>query len=573
MGFMGSVLGTTNRGGDQGGAGLNFNADGTQTQNPVTSDQATDAYNQTQTGLSQQQNFLSALQAQNGISNQNSVFGQQQALANQLQGVANGTGPNPAMAQLNQSTGQNIAAQSAMMASQRGAGANVGLMARQAAQQGAATQQAAVGQGASMQAQQSLNAMGQLQSQQANMGNMANTQVANQAGALSNYNQFAQGEQGNLLNAIAQQNNQAVQMQSSINSANSNVSAGVAGQQNKMGQSMLGMPAIGASGGEVKQGQIGNNPPARMAEGGAAIQPTQIQQPGVSTPPPSSVSSFMQAKMGMTPAPSPAAPGQTTVINNNNDQSQGNGLLKAGQNLYKAYQQWSPTTVAAPLNQVNSLGTKSQLSNPDDSAGGGQLAGGAGDSAGSAASASDASAADAAGAASDASALGDVAELANQGGVMGKRKNFDQGGSTGVSGGGLGSAIGAIIPLLAMCANQGGLAKKPKNFDQGGSASMLSGIMGRLSHGGEAKRPVPAIVSPGEVYIPPQNVNAAATAKDPRALGERIPGQAKVAGDSIKNDTVPKTLEEGGVVIKRTKAQDPDSARKFVQAIISKGRK
>ena len=112
------------------------------------------------------------------------VYGQQQGTAKQLQGIADGTGPNPAMAALNQRTGENVANQAALMAGQRGAGANVGMMARQAAQQGGNTQQQAVGQGATMQAQQSLNALGQIGGQQSAMGatqtalgNLGTTQV------------------------------------------------------------------------------------------------------------------------------------------------------------------------------------------------------------------------------------------------------------------------------------------------------------------------------------------------------------------------------------------------------------
>src|ERR1043165_2497619 len=112
------------------------------------------AYSQTQAGIKQQQDFLNALNGQNGLANQSNVFGQQQALANQLQNLGNGVGPNPALAQLAQATGQNVAQQSALMASQRGASANPALLARLAAQQGAGIQQNAVGQAATLQAQQ-----------------------------------------------------------------------------------------------------------------------------------------------------------------------------------------------------------------------------------------------------------------------------------------------------------------------------------------------------------------------------------------------------------------------------------
>lgn len=171
------------------------------------------AMGNSQAALGQQAGLAQALQNQNGIGNQSNVY-------NQLQGVANGTGPNPAQAMFNQATGNNVANQAALMASQRGAGQNVGLMGRQAAQQGAGIQQNAAGQAATMQAQQQLGALGQ-------MGGVANQQAANQIGSIGNLNQYAQGQQGlaqqnqaNLLNSINAQNNAGVSMQSNLNNSN-----------------------------------------------------------------------------------------------------------------------------------------------------------------------------------------------------------------------------------------------------------------------------------------------------------------------------------------------------------------
>jgi hypothetical protein len=131
-----------------------------------------------------------------GIQNQADVY-------NRLTQVAEGNGPNPALAQLNNATGQNVSNQAALMAGQRGAATNVGLIARQNALQGAQIQQQAAGQGAALQANQQMNAIGQ-------MGGLASQQVGQQAGAVNSYNQFAQGEQANILNSIAAQNNAAV---------------------------------------------------------------------------------------------------------------------------------------------------------------------------------------------------------------------------------------------------------------------------------------------------------------------------------------------------------------------------
>lgn len=214
------------------GGGANnagFTAKSADLLNPSTVAQANTAYDQTQSGLAQQQAFVQALQAQNGTQNQSNVY-------NQLQGVANGTGPNPAQAQLAQATGANVANQAALMAGQRGAGANAGMMARQAAMQGANTQQQAAGQGATMQANQSLNALNQ-------MGGVAGSQVANQQAALLGYNNSAQGQQNNILNGIAGQNTAGVSNANQQNQANVQMAA----QNAKGGSNMLGS-LMGAAG-------------------------------------------------------------------------------------------------------------------------------------------------------------------------------------------------------------------------------------------------------------------------------------------------------------------------------------
>lgn len=188
MGAVGGLLGMA---GGMGGTGFSAPSG-------TSGEQINHVYDQYQNAMTGQQDLLSALKAQNGLQNQSNVY-------NQMQGVASGQGPNPAQAMLNQSTGQNVANQAALMAGQRGAGQNVGMMARQAGQQGGALQQQAAGQGASMQAQQSLNALGQA-GQMA--GNMANNQIG-QTNAVQN---AAQNEQGILQGANQANNNIQGQM-------------------------------------------------------------------------------------------------------------------------------------------------------------------------------------------------------------------------------------------------------------------------------------------------------------------------------------------------------------------------
>lgn len=190
------------------------------TPNAVSTGDTQNAIANSNQALNSQTQLAQQLAAQGGIQNQSSVF-------NQLQGVANGQGPNPAQAMLAQATGQNVANQAALMAGQRGAGANVGLLARQAAQQGGALQQNAAGQGAVMQANQSLNALGQL-------GGIAGQQVAQQQQAVGQQNQFAQNQQQQMLGQLQAQNQLAVgqqQGQNSINAANQQ-------QQNAMQQDL-----------------------------------------------------------------------------------------------------------------------------------------------------------------------------------------------------------------------------------------------------------------------------------------------------------------------------------------------
>lgn len=245
-------------GGGASGTGFSGPTQALQVQ-PTTAAQANTAYGDTQNSMAQQQALLAALQQQQGLQNQSQVYGQ-------LQGVVNGTGPNPAQAALNQNTGQNVANQAALMAGQRGASQNVGMIARQAGQQGAAIQQGAVGQAATLQANQSLNALSQA-------GQLATTQAGQQIGQTNANTQAQQAEQSNILNAIQGQNTTNVQQQNGVNTANAALAnTQMQGQQGLIGGVMNGAGALmggGAEGGDV-----------RMADGGAAASPYSL---GVNT--------------------------------------------------------------------------------------------------------------------------------------------------------------------------------------------------------------------------------------------------------------------------------------------------
>lgn len=313
MGAMGGMLGTA---GGVNGTGLSKPGQA-DILNTVNAEDVKNTSLGAQQGLQSQQDLLNALQGQNGIGNQSDVFGQtqnlvnqlgrtssvynqnqalnnqnalagqQQGLANQYQAVANGQGPNPAQNMLNQSTGQNVANQAALMAGQRGAGANVGLMARQAGQAGAGIQQNAVGQAATMQSQQQLNALAGLGAQQQAMGNtynnvagiagqqigaqqagqaalanQANQQVGQQMGATTGYSQGLQNEQAQMLGAAGAQNSAKVGAQSSMNSANSSMANTEMGNQGSLVGGLLkgGAAIAGLAGGGV----------VHMATGGVA---------------------------------------------------------------------------------------------------------------------------------------------------------------------------------------------------------------------------------------------------------------------------------------------------------------
>lgn len=298
MGFIGSLFG----GGKK--------AMMAQLDTPTTVGQANAAYDTSKSALQQQQDFLHALQAQGGLGNQANVYNQMQGLAGQFQNVANGAGPNPALAQLNNTTGQNIANQAAMMAGQRGSGQNVGLMARQIGNQGANLQQQAAGQGAALQAQQQLAGLNALQGQQGMLGNMANTQVSNQGSALSGYNQYAQNEQNQILNAINQQNQARIGNVSQANAAN----ASMQNNSNNLGGKLFGglANAIGGAGSFLSNLGGGDSPsPGAGGSAQSAMKNLMFAADGGQVPT-SSVGKYLSGAMNMKTGGT--VPGQAPVM-------------------------------------------------------------------------------------------------------------------------------------------------------------------------------------------------------------------------------------------------------------------
>lgn len=436
MGFVNAFLGA-NQGSDQGIQAV---------QNPVTVGQATQAYDNTQSGLAQQQAFTAALGGQNGIGNQNSVFAQQQALSNQLQNQANGQGPNPALAQLAQTTGQNISSQNALMAGQRGGSANAGLIARQAAMQGANTQQQAVGQAATLSAQQQIAAEQALQGQQANMANLATNQVGQQANSIQAYNQGAQNQQSNLLGANNSQNqvNEAAQAQNATNNA-------------KLGGMLLG------SAGSVLSAYKGGEVPQMYADGGNVGQ--QISN------------GFNNATaLGQQPPPPPPpknyADGGAVQVTNGPSSFAGQYLRGgAGGTAYNAPNQGNTSYNDQDLNRARQ-GVIDKFKSLGQSVPGAQGAIGAGGEAGAAGGA-------ATGAASGAAA-GAVGAGAAEGAAAG-----------------IGSAIAEAAPL-ALAAAHGGLIHGERY------AHSMKPVPGKAEKNGDSlsNDKVKALLSPGEIILP-----------------------------------------------------------------------
>lgn len=488
MGFVSGLLG--------GSTGAGYQAKG-----PSQAD--IDAANKNVGGaFSQQQNFVNALAGQNGLANQSQVYNQQQGLATQLQGVANGTGPNPAQAALNQATGQNVANQAALMAGQRGSSSNVGLMARQAAQQGANIQQQAVGQGATMQAQQQLAGMQMLQGQQANMANMANTQIGQQQAGLTGLNQNALQNQANVYG-----------LQSNANSANASVAGTNAGSQaNLMGGVMGGigsaMNMFGGSGGGAAGGAGGDI----FSGGGDAIGG------GSAASSLGDMGTMLAAQGGVVQM---AAGGQPSF-----------DPLMSAQNAPQVQTLDQPKT-SGPQSNVGKMFNDSGPSAPAKSA----SSSGAG-----------------------------MSQMLGTGLKLGEKLVSGIAKSDFIHGlGSMVSGIGSGVTNVAGAGDAivGGAPAAAEGL--GSEAAVMA-----AAEGGQ----VPALVSPGEIRIKRKDVKQVAEGKKSPLAGEKIKGKPKVGGavNSYANDTIPKSLNEGDIILPRSVTQSANphwAAHKFVSAIMA----
>lgn len=459
-----------------------FQATAAPIQQGTNADQLNQGYTDAIGGLGAQNQFMNQLAGQNGIQNQTDVY-------NQMQNIAQGRGPNPAQAMLNQATGANVSNQAALMAGQRGSAANAGLIARQAAQTGAGIQQNSAGQGATMQANQSLDAQNQL-------AGIAQNQVNQQGQAITGYNTAAQNEQNTLQNANTSYNNAQVGMQSNLNNVNGQISQGNQSAKNGMlggimngGSSMLS--SFMAKGGEVGSANVGT---------GSYISSNSSSGPSIGSMG-TSPDMGVALKDAINTPKKKKSPSEDTVVTATGT---GNGGVGAGSARISSAIFADGGEVSDNVGTAN-VGSGNYI--PSSSG--------------------------------PAPSIGSMAAPPSDGG------------------GGGGAGIGSLLGLLALAAH-------------GGEVPHHERLHNYFSDGGK----VPAMVSPGEVYLSPEKVRQVVEeGKNPMKIGQHFKGKAKKKNDSYANDTVPMTLEEGGVVIPRhitTHKMSAEKAELFVHRAIAR---
>lgn len=433
------------------GAGNTFQAGNANIQSGTNQSQLANAYTGANNAINAQIGLANTLtpQTQNAVANQNAVAAQELAMTQ-------GQGPNPALAQLAQTTNQNVNNQAALMAGQRGAAGNVGEMARQAAQQGAATQQQAVGQAATQEANQQIAA-------QQNLAGLSANQVGQAGQAVSNLGTQQQNEQNILQGANTAYNNANVGMQSNINNVNSQTAqANQAANTNIIGSIADAAPGLAngiaslfkfEKGGEV--GKDGDH--LMLAEMNAhSLRHTKKYADG------GNVSTNM-GQPQFTPVQNSGAPQIQQASNNAQPLEQA-----ANENF---------------SNAIQSIGDKGQ-------------------------------------------------EMADN-----QKAEED-------------------------------IANGGNGYYTGGQA--MEGPNGHVAAYLAAGGKVPAMVSPNERYLNPSEVEKVKQGADPTKMGVIFKGKAKVKGDSLKNDTIPTTLDDGGVVIDRENRGSPNKERKFVMKSVAK---
>lgn len=523
------LMGTINQ-----GLGLNnnFQATAADVQRGTNAAQLNEAYTGANNALDAQGNLVSTLTPQAGT-----AVGNQNQLADQLAAMTRGEGPNPAKAQLAQNTAANVAQTGAEMASARGASGNVGLMARQIGKRGADIQQQAAGQEATLEAQQQIAA-------QQNLANLANNQISQTGQATTGLSSAEQNEQSILQNANTSANNAAVGMQSNINNVNAQTSAA---NQNMAANTFGGIMSMasGANLGLAKGGVVEKEHHHKLAEMNA-----------------------ISLKHGM-----------KNFDEGGEVDAPDLGTFKAGDGSASAPE--VPATASLPADQTN-------FSDSVKSGGGKGGGGGGGGLMSFMAMLADGGTVPAIGPNPllGPSQMSGPANLGNA--------HFDPGSSSS------GPNIASSVSLPESKENFGkdikeGMERSKKNPKSKKTEPMATGKLGDVeptafAGGGQvAEGPhkshvanflfaeggkVPAMVSPGEVYLSPEKVHQVIhEGANPIKVGQKIPGKASKKNDSLKNDTVPMELEEGGVVIPRhitTHKMSAEKAELFVHRALAR---
>lgn len=495
----GGIAGLLGAGGGAGGTGFEV---------PSGTDaaQINNSYNRNQTALDAQGNLVNTLapQAANAVGAQNVLAGQ---YANQ----ALGQGPNVAQNALAQSTGANVANQAALMAGQRGAAANPALMARQAAMQGAQTQQQAGGQAATLQAEQQI--------------------AAEQAGAQLAGNQIAQTQGANISNIQANQGEQGILQ--GANTANNNIMGNLANTTMKGQQGLLGgiMNAGGGALGLAEGGEVSEHHNKKlefvhkMTKMGLEHHVKGYAEGGNVNSSDDSLATTASNFFGKMVGPPPASASEPTQ-EQKNEQVRAQNAKNIGRSEGGVINGYAAGGLTVPNVQINQPQQNPFISQP-------QVEGGF---------------------------TASQDEVKPMFVSSKEEKDPTQFKDLLAKKQGMPVMAGEAMQNMQMAYSGGEMHRF-----QGPHKSHVANYL--MSKGG----PVPAMVSAGEVYLSPEKVEKVIQGDvDPAKIGHKFAGKAKVKGDSRKNDTIPATLEEGGVVIDRKNMGSAEKRKLFVHKAIAR---
>lgn len=559
QGFLGNINGSL-------GLNNNFNAASADIQNGTNANQLNQSYQGVNNALDEQGNIVNTLrpQVQGAVTNQNN-------LATQLYGMTQGTGPNPAKAQLAEATAANVAQTGAQMAGARGANQNVGLMARQIGAQGAETQQKAVGQAATMQAEQQIAA-------QNNLANLSNNQISQTGQAVTGQNSVQQNEQSILQNANTSANNARVAMQSNMNNNNAQTSAAnqnmAANTFGGITSAASGLSSMFAKGGKVDHLKIAEMNVHAIKHANKYDEGGEVDSPNMGSFKSSDDSASSPNVAASAPLPADQTDFSKSVQGGGSKGGGGGGGMGSMVGMLAALADGGPVE---PIGQNPLLNSQSKINGP-------------GTFGANFASASGASAGPNVG--GGASFATNGANLSNAGAKAGKAiRNFKNSPDSATNQSDEQTQQSYLDADVSFDQHPDQIGPQTKSQAQAGTDEELPAInedVTTAAKGGMMRAPgphkshvanylyaeggkVPAMVSPGEIYLSPDKVHKVIhEGVDPAKIGHKFGGKAKVKGDSLKNDIIPEDLEEGGVVIDRKNMGTREKRELFVHRAIAR---